>query len=414
MLHTTSTTPASLRFLRGVGAFVLGVMLLLPGAAAQDGGLDAQRAEVEAADAAYHALVDRFDDELARYQERTRAIEAFRVDMNGAFDVYELRAALRDAQEAGEALSALDRQVAAARRTVEAAEARLVGALREEVERLNAALRSGEGDPGEVVAQLNRLSIEIGERAAPLPAYMPVPIEDIVRGVADTPEEMYDAAAELLDHEARLERHLEEIRGRLRDAQARNRAISAAGEFRAEESLLDESGSRRAGARATSGGTAVPTSGDRQDDAAEEPTVNAGGETGGLEGDEPTNDAEAPAPGAGMDGDDFGMPPGRGDDFSGGAGDPVETPGEADGGDPVEFGAAGELDAPPGVVGVPVSDRADADPTVIDAPNERRRGRSIEVDLLREREEALLRELEALRDRRERLTEQARALESLD
>jgi predicted nucleic acid-binding Zn-ribbon protein len=365
------------------------------------------RVELERAAQVYDSEVVSFQLVLQEYAELTERIETLKSSARVFWDAAELDALLREQEEAAGALGALDSDIQHLRDAVESASEALVDDLRVEVRALEARLTSASPlERARIAQEMNAFTREIGELDSPLPEYSPVPIEAITALATDSPAEIYAATDELFDHEARLERELEEVRERLEDAQASARVLRTESEFSSIEDLLEDDGSRRLGSRGESserGGTpmASPTTdGAGQDDfgeAAEEPTANR--DEGGFDADSPSgapessDDAAAP---------DFDGPPESGQD-----GGPLA------GGDAlVDFGAS-PLESEPSEASSVLVQTVGEEPARIDSPGRNRSRSRSNVDVLSDREEALSAELEAVRAERERLLERARVLEGL-
>lgn len=372
-----------------IQALILTAALALP---AWGGAQDLSELRASHAEAA-ETLADA-TDRLAAADAEARAqaeeIERVKDEMDSAFDVYELRTALRAQQAGVAAREAMESEARVAADALSTASRALAAGLRARVDALNAELLQPGADRPALVQELDTLNDELEALAVPLPEFAPVPIDAIVRGTQDTPEELYDAAAELTDAQARLERQLEEVRSRLSDAQARARLDRVAGELAAEESLLDDDGVRRFGGRGgRSGGRAT------NDEASNDAPTSGDGQS------EPgTFDPDLDSPGVGA--------PSTPGDFGGRGDDGLETD---MGGAPVIEVGAGTLERP-GAQSVRVGAQSSAIETdEFVGPGARRSTRG-DVGSLRDRARALEEELEAVRAERQRLLREAEALEA--
>lgn len=401
------------RFTRILIALLVGAALwgMSDVAVAQPG---TARAEVERAEQVYEAEVVSFELVLREYAELTQRIEALKASTRVFWDAAELDALLREQEQAAGALASLDADIQLLRDEVESAGEALVGELRMEVRELESRLPNASPlDRARIAQEMNAITREIGELDSPLPEYSPVPIAAITLLATDSPDEIYAATDELFDHEARLERELEEVRARLVDAQASARVLRTESEFSSIEDLLEDDGSRRLGSRGSSSdrgaqatsapagdSDAVPAGGDGFE-TNDEPTANTdgvGGEAGApVPAAEPAEDSR----------DDQGAP-----DFDGPP-EADEDSGLSGGGAPLaDFGATPLASEPSEASSVPVR-VAGEEPARIDSPDRRRSRSRSNVDVLADRAEALRAELEAVRAERERLLDRARALEGI-
>ncbi len=390
-------------------ALLIGVTSGLVASGAEAQSEDA-RTQLERAEDVYEAEVVSFQLVLREFGELTERIEALKASTRVFWDAAELDALLREQEDAAGALEALDADIQGLRDQVESASAVLVEELRDEVRGLEGQLQSASPlGRARIAQQMNAITREIGELDTPLPEYSPVPIEAITLLATDSPDEIYAATDELFDHEARLERELEEVRARLQDAQASARVLRTDNEFSSIEDLLEDDGSRRLGSRGESAdrgatATAAPTADsggvgqEAFEEAAAEPTANRG-EGGGTEADVP---ASASAPSDDASEPEFAGPP-EVDSDEALAGGGATT---------VDFGAS-PIDAGPSEASTVRVRTVGEEPTRVDAPDRRRNRNRSNVDVLADREDALRAELGAVRAERERLLERARQLEGL-
>jgi hypothetical protein len=388
--HSPSRTGRLLTVL--VFAFALAFSTL---ASAQPRVVETLRAELGEVEGEVESAVAALREAESRHARALDRVEALRERGREA----ELREALADAHAAGEVVAARDSEARAARdRHAETTQA-LIDALRSERARLEQELRSGQTRDRGLVSALGAIEAEIAALSRPVAPHAPVPIAEILRGAPDDPEVAQGALAELSDAEARLEGQLEELRSQLRDAEASARVLEATRFFAREESLLDDDGFGRLGARGTArssgsdgaeaGGSDSDSSGSRDD-------------TGGVAAPD-----DGPMEGGPTDSPDFGAPtaePGAEGDHGGVGGGEVSPPLSPSLGVVLTPGASGGH-------ATSVSARPGLDPALGVVEDDGRRSRRRDPRDLRALEQRLQEELEEVRRQREQLV---RLLETLD
>lgn len=375
-------------------------------------------AELQSARDEYAEVLGRFEQVRDSYDRQTAEIDVLKTQVaTSPLVALELQRALRASQSTADELLALDAQLGALTSRIGELGADARAALLADIASLEAQLASA--TPSErpaLIASLNERTEMLGAWETPLPGYAPVPIEEILAQIVDTPEELYATADELADHADRVQRQLEEIERRLEEAEARERLEQRARALALEESFFEDGIARRPArpsseqAEPTTGGASRggATAAEDSPNEASEDTPNRGGgvAVGGAFDDMETDTAAPDMPdddgamsgGAGGAGDEFGGT----DDLGTGAPtlqvDPVETTSTAT--------LAGQGGLTAGIDPTDASDvRGDAD----DGRRGRRRGS--EADELRARQAQLARDLQALEAERTRLVQRAEELE---
>ena len=419
-----------------VSAALFGWALLASGAAAAQ-GLDAMQEEVDGARVAYELVLDEYLGVRARFDDQAALVDRFKEQQGGIFDVFELRNGLRDLQTAADELAAIDGRLGERRVALDDESERLREAARDERSRLEARIVvASPAERTELLQRLNELSELLVADSGAAIDFEPVPIEAILEGLHETPEEMYAAADEIADNIGRLERELAELQETLADALARQRLEERSWELAVEGQLFDDSAGRRfepraeaADAHPTSAGRAVAdegAGGDSDGDGAfaasetNSPDVQAGATAGAADSDDSRAHGDGAVPPAAEPSPGWGF----GEDPGGTDGD-AESPE-----DPTDFGSTGTLtsiDASPlepreaSVVDVaPTADQSAGDQTLLGADGRssevggRARRRTTRTAELRSAEARLVEMLEAAREERAQLLRQAEALESIE
>jgi len=374
---------------------------------------EAQLERVESSRAVYDARVAEFETLRAQYEAEMREIDRLKQPaFGGLVNNVELQRALRDAYASAERLQALD----AALREAERVHAARVDELRDAVERRSDVIERGlptAPDLDTAVAELHRLQQVLDAYEAPLPAYVPVPLDAIVREAESlqTSIDLYATAEELADHERRIERQLEEMRRELDRARSRETLERRAFDLARDERFFDDGVARRAPRGANAQDEPLATGAPESD----EGRTNAENDSASPGGEAPARDFQDDAPAVDMGTEaahdnspdsappDFGAEP---DAVSGGGRGSVPLP------------------VPAWDVDIRVPVRAEspdtaspsADPNLLratDVSEDRteRRGRRGRADELSEREAQLLQELERVREERHRILRDASELE---
>jgi hypothetical protein len=215
---------------------------------------------------------DRAQAELERqrrdYAQLAEVIRRLKASDLGPLESATLQTRLRDADEQARRLSSLDGQLQVSRTRLSAAREQFRETVAARIEALQFEL-SRRPATAATRSELDRLLRVMASLDAPLPEYRAVPLAEIVGAREQTPEQLYAAADELRDYEARLNRQLGEVQGRLRAAERQELLRSRMREMAANDSLFDEGFGARS--RAV---TRVPTS-----------TPAAGEATGDLRGE---------------------------------------------------------------------------------------------------------------------------------
>ncbi len=161
----------------------------------------------------YAEVLGRFEQVRDSYDRQTAEIDVLKTQVaTSPLVALELQRALRASQSTADELLALDAQLSALTSQIDELGADARAALLADIASLEAQLASASpSERPQLVAALNERTEMLGAWETPLPGYAPVPIEEILAQIVDTPEELYATADELADPADRVQRQLAEI-----------------------------------------------------------------------------------------------------------------------------------------------------------------------------------------------------------
>ena len=198
---------------------------------------------------AYEEELLGFQRALADYEALVQQVDRAKVEvLLPGREGRRLQVLLREAHDAGQALTERDQRLRRQRDVLE-------GQRRDVLRVARDAAQTCEGRPPEVQACVERWVTRIERLTLPLRVHEMAPVEEILRVPLQTPEQVRAAVDELRDVEQEVERALAELQESMRAERVRDRVHGRAREWGQDELLFQEGAvARRGRASGTRGG----------------------------------------------------------------------------------------------------------------------------------------------------------------